>query len=346
MKIMQTIAGGDAGGAEEFFVRLTRAFADKNLFQRVVARPNRSRYSRLASVGVQCVELPFGGRLDWRTERRLATQIEDFNPDIVLSWMSRATNITTKAIARASVKPISIGRLGGYYDIKNYRRCDHLIGNTPDIVRYLSECGWPQHRIHYVPNFVDTASGTLTARESLGLPVSAPVALAAGRLHSNKGFDILLRALERADGMYLILAGEGDDRRGLEALAHRLGVTDRTRFLGWRDDIADLMASADMLVCSSRVEPLGNVLLEAWACRLPVVAAASQGPAWLVEDGVDGLLVPVEDPEALAAAMLLVASDKNLAVKLAAAGWKRFETEFNEDAVVARFVEMFEVVLR
>ena len=171
MKIMQTIAGGDVGGAEEFFVRLTRAFADKNLLQRVVARPNQSRYARLASAGVQTVELPFGGRLDWRTERRLATQIEAFNPDIVLSWMSRATQITTKAIARTSVKPLSIGRLGGYYDIKNYRGCDHLIGNTPDIVRYLSESGWPQHRIHYVPNFVDAASGTLISRESLELVV-------------------------------------------------------------------------------------------------------------------------------------------------------------------------------
>ena len=88
--------------------------------------------------------------------------------------------------------------------------------------------------------------------------------------------------------------------RSSKRLAARLGIADRVRFLGWREDVPRLLARADLLVCPSLHEPLGNVVIEAWSAGLPVVATASDGPAGLIEDGVSGILVPLPDSPAAA----------------------------------------------
>ena len=129
-------------------------------------------------------------------------------------------------------------------------------------------------------------------------------------------------------------------------LAAELGVAGRARFLGWRDDTADLLAAADILACPSRHEPLGNVVIEGWAHGLPVVAAASDGPRELVRDGETGLLVPVEDAAALAAALASVIADGPLRARLTAAGRAAYEADFTEARVVARYLAFFAAIER
>ena len=344
MKLMQTMAGGAVGGAEEFFVRLAVAMQRAGIDQTIVTRANDTRGPRLAEAGISSIGLPFGGLFDRRTVPALSAEIDRTRPDVILSWMNRASSITGKAVRKAAAAPILIGRLGGYYDLKYYSNCDHLIGNTPDIVRYIVEQDWPEARAHFVPNFVSAVPGAALQRSDFNLPVGVPVMLAAGRLHRNKAFDVLLQAMKHTGNAHLLLAGDGGDARELESLAHKLGVAGRVRFLGWRTDMADLMASADMLVCPSRIEPLGNVVIEAWARNLPVVAAAAAGPGWLIEDGIDGLLAPVDDSDLLAEAIVRLTGDPALAPRLVAAGRKKFEAGFTENAVVARFLDLFEKV--
>lgn len=346
MKLLQTMAGGDVGGAEEFFVRLAAALDRQGFEQRLIVRPNQARNGRLRESGIPVVELPFGGVLDRRTAPGIAAEVEGFAPDVAMSWMSRASAATGNALRRVRRTPVLLGRLGGYYNLKYYAGCDHLIGNTPDVVSYVASEGWPGDRAHFVPNFVHADTGRPVPRATLDVPEETPLLFAAGRLHPNKAFDVLLGALKRLPEAHLMIAGEGEAARDLLVLAHKLGVAGRVHFLGWRSDVADLMATADMLVCPSRIEPLGNVVIEAWARRLPVVAAAAAGPAWLIEDGTDGLLVPVDDAEALAAAVGRLAAGTELAVRLAEGGRARFEAEFTEDAVVRHFVELFEKVRR
>lgn len=108
-------------------------------------------------------------------------------------------------------------------------------------------------------------------------------------------------------------------------------------FLGWRSDIGPLLAAADIFVCSSRHEPLGNIVLEAWSAGRPVVAAAAQGPTELITEGETGLLVPIEDAEALAAGIRSLADDPQRAARLAQQGRAAFERDFTEAAVVARW---------
>jgi glycosyltransferase involved in cell wall biosynthesis len=164
-----------------------------------------------------------------------------------------------------------------------------------------------------------------------------PLALALGRLHRNKAFDVLLEALARTTGIRLWLAGEGPERAALEQQARKLGLGERVRFLGWRDDAPALLAACDFLVVPSRSEPLGNTIVEAWAAKRPVLATETAGPGELIKSGETGLLVPVDDAERLALAMTRLADDRALGARLAAAGHARYRAEFSESGVVAAY---------
>ena len=124
-------------------------------------------------------------------------------------------------------------------------------------------------------------------------------------------------------------------------MAIALGVADRVRFLGWRQDAAALYRAADVCVFPSRFEPLGNVVIQAWANGLPVVAANSQGPGALIRDGEDGFLIPIDDADALADRVKAVLADPMLRIRLIQNGHARVDAEFAEAAVVAEWRHLF-----
>jgi glycosyltransferase involved in cell wall biosynthesis len=343
LKLLQTMAGSEMGGAEAFFVRLAIALHKAGVAQRIVIRRDGGRARALRQGGVTPVELPFGGRMDFRTRPALQREIRRFGPDVVLSWMSRATWATPTGEDHAGYT--LVGRLGGYYDLKYYRHCDHLIGNTADIVDYIVGEGWDARRAHYLPNFVHEPEGEPQSRIGFDTPIDAPLLLAMGRLHENKAFDVAIRALADLPGAWLWIAGEGAQGPALTALAVECGVADRVRFLGWRDDAGALLQACDVFVCPSRHEPLGNVVLEAWAARKPVVASEAAGPAALMADSSSGVLVPIDDPAALAGAVAGLIENPDRAEAIAAAGRRRYEEEFTEEAVVRRYIEFFSRVV-
>lgn len=337
-RVLQAMAGAEFGGAEAFFVRLALALHRAGVDEHIVIREHPRRAELLRAGGLPPAELPFGGLLDLRTRFGLRREISSFKPEIVLTWMNRATQFCPRG------RFIHVGRLGGYYDLKYYRHCHHLIGNTQDIVDYVIRQGWPRERAHYLPNFVSEERASPVVRMTYYTPDNSPLLLALGRLHQNKGFDVLLKAMTMVPEAYLWIAGDGPLRPELEAMAAQLAVKPRVRFLGWRDDVAALFATADMFVCPSRHEPLGNVILEAWAQRLPVVAAEAAGPAALIQQDVNGVLVPVEEPNALAKGIKRVLHGRAFAERIADGGRKTFEANFTEAAVVARYKAFFDEV--
>ena len=147
-----------------------------------------------------------------------------------------------------------LGRtLGGYYDLKYYRHCDHLIGNTADIKRYLIDQGWLKDRAWYIPNFVDGEQMDAIERSQFDTPMDAPLLLALGRLHENKAFDVS-SSLSHIPNVSL-----DSRRRPARTVAReqavQSGVDARVLFLGWRQDIAALLAAADILVCPPVTNP-------------------------------------------------------------------------------------------
>jgi glycosyltransferase involved in cell wall biosynthesis len=334
VRVAHVIAGAPMGGAEAFYERLAAAQHAAGEAVLAVVREDAGRAARLRSAGLDPVQLPFGGPFDLRTGPSLRRALADFAPAVVVSWANRATRFAGR-LRRGGAPWTLVGRLGGYYDLKYYRHCDHLVGNTRGIRDWLVERGWPAERAHTVPNFAPDFAGAAPA--ALPVPPGAPRLLALGRLHRNKGFDVLLRALALLPGAHLSLAGEGPERAALEALAREGGVADRVSFLGWREDTGALLAACDVFVCPSRHEPLGNVVLEAWSAARPVVAAAVQGPCEIMRDGETGLLVPPEAPEPLAAAVAALLADAPRRAALAAAGRAEFERAHAAAPVLARW---------
>jgi len=182
-----------------------------------------------------------------------------------------------------------------------------------------------------VPNGVDPAEFATPAeggRPDAGTPDRRPTVLALGRVEHRKGFDLLLDAFARADGpdgTRLVIAGDGGALAPLRAQAARLGISGSVDFPGRlsRPAVAEALARATVFVVPSRVEPFGIVVLEGWRAGLPVIATRNGGPAEIMTDGVDGLLVDPQDTAALAAALTALLRDPELAGRLAAGGRER-----------------------
>jgi glycosyltransferase involved in cell wall biosynthesis len=336
MTVLHLLGTSGDGGAETYFVDLVRALSQAGVGQAVALRRHPGREAALKAAGVPTRVLRFGGPIDILTRTAAAGYGRLNRARLALAWMNRAARHTPKGPwAR-------IGRLGGYYNLKYYTGFDELVANTEDIAEWIVNQGWPPGRVRYIPNFAAAPPGAAAvSRESLATPGDAPLLLAMGRLHESKAHDVALTALVHLPEAYLWIAGTGPEEARLKAVTTALGLERRVRFLGWRTDASALYRTADICVFPSRFEPLGNVVIQSWAHGLPVVAAASQGPKALIEDGKDGILVPVDDADALAEGVRRLLADKALRARLAKRGAKRVELEFSEAAVVGQWKALF-----
>ncbi len=334
MTVLHLLGSPGEGGAETYFLDLVVALHDDGADQAAAIRPHPHRERVLAEAGVPLATAPFGGPLDVRTRRRIGRFARAEEARVQVAWMNRAARFAPSGRPR-------VGRLGGYYDLKYYAGFDHLVANTADIGRWITGEGWPADRVSVIPNFAEPAEADPVSRAALDTPDGTPLLLAMSRLHAAKGLDVLLRALVRLPDAYAWIAGSGPLEAELHALAGELGVAGRVRWLGWRDDPGALYRAADVCVFPSRFEPLGNTVIQAWAHGLPLLAAAAKGPADLIADGEDGLLVPVDDDGALAAAVRRLLEEPALAARLAEAGRARASAGFSRKAVVARWRELF-----
>jgi glycosyltransferase involved in cell wall biosynthesis len=336
MKTAQLIAGAPEGGAELFYERLCIALAAQGEEVLPLIRNDARRAMRLRDAGLKPREFTFGGPLDIFTDRALTRALTAFAPRVAVAWMGRAAHFAPKG------PWVLVGRLGGYYDLKQFSKCDHLVGNTKGMVDWIKQKGFPPARVHLLPNFAPDYAGGAPA--DLGAPSGAPVVLAMGRLHRNKGFDVLLAALTKLPAVHAAIAGEGPERPILEALARKAGIADRVHFLGWRTDTAAMLAGCDMLVCPSRSEPLGNVILEAFSAGKPVVAAMSAGPMELIESGRTGVLVPVDSGVALAAGIEGVLHNPAMASAMTKAARLAYDAKFSEAAVLGQWQRFLHTV--
>lgn len=335
MSVLHLLGSAADGGAETYFASLVGALARAGANQTCAIRRHPARQRAIAAAGVPCRTYPFGGPIDIITKPKVAGLARRTRARVLLAWMNRAAGKTPKGPwAR-------IGRLGGYYSLKYYQGFDALVANTADIRRWVIEQGWPEDRVDYIPNFAAAGDSEPEDRAALDTPEDAPLLLAMGRLHENKAHDVSLKALARVPGAYLWIAGAGPLEAELKALAAKLGVAERVRFLGWRQDATALYRAANICLFPSRFEPLGNVVIQCWAHGLPIVAAASQGPGALIRDGDDGLLVPVDDAEALAAGVRRLLDEPMLPIRLIQNGHARVEGEYSEAAVVDHWLRLF-----
>ena len=336
MRVLTLLAGAENGGAETFFVTLTTALAASGVDTHAVIRDNPARAALLAQAGVAVKEARYGRWFDRRTRAILRAEVAGFQPEAVVAFMSRA------AVAMPDGPHAKVARLGGFYDLKYFRKCDHLVCITEGIRRHVIDGGWPAERASVIPNFAEPDASSAADRAELGVPDGATVVFTPSRLHRVKGLDVLIRAAAALPQVYLWIAGSGPEGPALGQLAEELGVSDRVRFLGWRRDTGAFFRACDIVAFPSRHEPFGTVTLEAWAYGKPLVVSDADGPAEFVTPDADALMVPRDDADALTHALKSLIEDPGLARQLVATATERHATYFTRAACVGAYLDLFD----
>ncbi|MEM6389421.1 MAG: glycosyltransferase [Pseudomonadota bacterium] len=329
---------GKEGGAERFFVNLATAFAEAGVEQRFVTRPGRSWAGAVAPLGPVILNnyrrLSLSAPiLTWRVHR----MIRLWQPQAVMAWMPRAARLIPD-----DPGPVKLVRLGDYpKHLRHFQRCDLIVPNTPGIAERCRNLGW-ERPVEVVSNFPRPVAPEPVDRAALGIPEDAFLVASSGRMVHRKGFDVLIDALAALPGAYGLILGDGEKRPELEAQIARLGLKARVKLAGWVDEPIHYVAAADAFVMASRHEPLGNVVLEAWQARTACVTTASEGPSWFATDRKDARVVPIDDVDAMAAALAEIRDRPNFAAHLVEGGSHTLAAQFSKEAVVKRYLEIFE----
>ena len=369
--VLAELAGSAAYGGGERYLEL--------LFDRL----DRARYRALL---ICPEPGPFVGRMKERgVETHLVHLAPLFNPVALwrltrLLVRERVTILQTHG-ARANFYGRIAGRLAGVpviistvhnslkdYEVRPFKRwlymyllrltlpLVHRIICVSDANRrdLIEECPAVAAKTQTVYNGVDPSAfpsqpDRQTVRKELGT-THGPVLVTIGRLTDQKGHRYLLQALPRLletwPQLCCVFVGEGELRDALHHMAIDLGVEQACRFVGVREDIADILAAADLFVLPSLSEGFPFVLLEALAMGRPVVASRVNGVPELIEDHKTGLLVPARDPQALARAIREVLSDPIAASKMGAAGQIMVRERFTVDRMVANTTAIFDAAMQ
>ena len=279
---------------------------------------SRAPYLLRKAFGLSLIDVP----------RKLRSSILGTKPDVVVSFIDK-TNVMVLLSLIGTGLPIVVSERVHFpmHDIgPRWRMLRRLAYPLASVLvtqtRLTAEAAAkivPASEIRVIPNVVMNSPAPTAPVPSAWTrePTPSLRIAAVGRLTPQKGFDVLIQALsslvDDVPGAELVILGEGPARQSLETLAKEVGVGERVQMPGIVLDVRPTLTDSDVFVLSSRFEGFPNALVEAMACGLAVIATrCPSGPTEIVTDGVDGLLVPVEDPEAIASALRLLAQDDSL----------------------------------
>jgi glycosyltransferase involved in cell wall biosynthesis len=295
-----------AGGAEGQLWLLCRGLDRAVVTPVVYCLSDRTEpYGPLIEAAGVPLRVIMGSRLT--RVRRLRQWLQSDRIDVVHAWLFIANAYAWLANHGAG-RPLvtsarNCKRQGRALDWLNRRALaasDAIVANSSQVAQYIqNEYGAPQPRIRVIPNGIDTER--FRPRDVGDAEVTGPI-VTAGRLVEQKNHALFLRAaadLARLvpEAQFLI-AGDGPLRGALEAQARQLGIADRVQFTGERRDIDAVLRSGSILWLTSRWEGMPNIVLEAMASGLPVIATDVGGTRELVRSGVDGFVVPENDAAA------------------------------------------------
>lgn len=359
-RVLQLLATGSAGGAQESAIALL-LHLDRSRFEvESVSLADGAAVERLRDdLGIAVTVL--APRDDASTIRELAAYLRTREIDLLHAHMFRAELLGARA-ARAAGTPVVVAtvhssRVRSPSDIAALAAVtpfiDRLIAPSDAIAAKVHAEGRRATEITVVPGGVDLDRFSPDAdqpelRIGMGIPPDALLIGVVARLEEEKGHRYLIEALpavlDQVPNAWLLLVGEGSQTDPLRAMARSLPRSARERvvFVGRRHDIGAVTRALDIAVLPSLREAQGLALVEAMAAERPVIASAVGGIPETIRHGVDGLLVPPADPDALAAAIVCLARDLRLRARLATSGRRRVEERFSVTASVRRVEAIYE----
>jgi glycosyltransferase involved in cell wall biosynthesis len=337
---------GGIGGSERHLLELLPALRSRNVDARFlglddVGAAPEPFYRALDDRGVPFARLPSPGDVHPRLVARAQRAVGAFAPDLVHTHLVHADVYGALAVGgtRTSLvstkhndDPFRSGRLR-YLERLLTRRAARVVCITEALASFNREVvGLPAEKVRVVYYGLDAPPEAWGPQSGPELPDETRILLAVCRLVRQKGLDVALQAVARIRGehqdLHLVVLGEGPLREELRALARQLGVADAVSFPGRVGDVAWWYRRASIVVHPVRWEGFGLALLEAMLCERPIVASAVSSVPEIVADGETGLLVPPEEPAALAHAISELLSDPAQAERMGEAGRTRAQREF------------------
>lgn len=363
-KLLFVIPSLAGGGAERVVIILLRHLNRNTFNPHLVLFEKKGEYLKDLPDDVKTYNLNKKSRYDFpKLIWRLNRLIKHIQPQVIISFLEYA-NLVTLIAAKVmpSKTPLIISERNflslwiQQTRMRPIRKLFHRIfypkanviitlskGVKEDLIQsfYIST-----DKIKTIYNPLDLGRISQLAKEAINTPDTnnLPMLIAIGRLTAQKGYPYLLRAFKKLRdnlSVKLLILGQGKEEENLKRLTKGLKIADDVVFMGFQTNPYKYLAKASVFVLSSLYEGLGNVILEAMACGVPVVSTRCPcGPGEIITDGVNGLLVPPADESALAEAILRLLRDESLCKRLAEAGRQRAQ-DFRVEKIIAQYEEVF-----
>lgn len=355
MRILQICSASTVGGGERHLADLSNSLAERGHDLYAALRPGAPVRDLLTSTAAANV---LETRMINAADVLSASQIAEFAKrnqiDIIHAHVARDYTITALT-ARLAGRPFVLTR-HVLFPMKRLHR--FVLGRVGAIIApstavydgIRKEGVLPAERVSLIHNGVDVDRFQPLVRE----PGTTGIISSIGHLGKLKGHDIFIRAAAIAcaknRSLQFEVTGEDKGRTGqsrlfLSKLIDELGVGHCVKLAGWVEDISDTLRRTDIFVSAARTEPFGLAIAEAMASEVPVISTSSEGATEIIVDGESGLLVPLNDPQSLAAEILRLAGDNDLREKLAREGRKRIVEHFSLEQMVSKTEALYSEVI-
>jgi glycosyltransferase involved in cell wall biosynthesis len=365
LRIALCITDLDIGGAEQCLAELALRL-DRGRFEPAVyslaPRPAVAEASCIPALEAAGVEFHCLGAVRYRqihaAVKELRRLLERQQPHLVQTFLFHANIVGRIAAHRAGVRRVVCGirvaerqrRWHLWVDRLTARLVDRYVCVSQSVAEFSqTQGGLPVEKLAVIPNGIDGRRYPAQTPADLMLWGIAPGRRAVtyvGRLDAQKGVRWLLEAssfwLDRLPDCDLLLVGHGPEESALRRVCGQLGIASRVHFAGWQRDVGEILAASGILVLSSRWEGMPNVILQAMASRLPVLATDVEGVRELLGEEADAQTVPYGDSQALADKMVEILSDRVKAGALGHRNRERAEAQFGVERMVDAYQELWE----
>lgn len=363
MRICHLIATNFYGGPERQICQHALMMTERDHWLRIISFMENSRQTELmhtaASLGIPVWGLSGSNPFDPRPIWNLRDYLVRSRVDILCTHGYKSSVLGRIASWMAGCRQVVISRgwTGETRRVRCYEMLDRIFLRLADAVVAVSEgqrqkilaCGVKPDKVRVIHNAIDLATypgpAEKSVRTELGIPLDAILVATAGRLSPEKNHLGLVEAarmvLAKMPDVYFVVFGEGFLRLELEKAVADVGIGHRFFLPGFRSDVRSLLHEIDIFVLPSHTEGLPNVVLEAFACRKPVVATRVGGTPEVVSDGVNGFLIPEGDMERLGEAVLTLAGDAELRKQMGMYGFLSVGDEFGFERQTDLYLKLY-----
>jgi glycosyltransferase involved in cell wall biosynthesis len=360
---IQLISTGGIYGAERALLELAGYMATRGWDSHVVALEGRGAtdlVTRAAALGLAAEAFVPSGRMGFVPMLKRARQLlgrypraivhsHGYKPDILLSLLAIPRRLACVATCHSWYSETRQLRVLEVIDKRVLRGFDRVVAVSGEIAEELRASGVAPQKVVVIRNGISAPSAgegsRMRVRAQLGVSPDSKLIVQIGRLARSKRNDLLLAAVASLAGLpdvHVLLVGEGDQARSLAEIVSNRGLTGRVHFSGYREDIPEILAAADLLAVTSDKEGLPIVILEAMAMRCAIVATGVGEIPKVLCDGREAWLVPPNDVGALAQAIREILTHPDVVKIRVARAHEQFLREYSRDSMGSRYLEIYD----